>query len=46
MLQMWTMKLTEATNVCYISDMVSCAIKLNIKQNFMGNDGFLQRLMW
>ena len=52
MLQVWAIKLTESTNVCWygicdkVSDMVSCAIKLNIKKSVMGNDGFLQQLMW
>ena len=46
MLQMWNMKLTESTNICYISDRVPCAMKGNIKQTFMGNDGFLQMFMW
>ena len=45
MLQVWTMKLTESTNICYISDRSPCTMKVNIKQTFMGNDGFLQMFM-
>ena len=45
MLQVWTMKLTESTNICYISDSCPCTMKVNIKQTFMGNDGFLQMFM-
>ena len=41
-LQMWTMKLTESMNICYISDRVACTIKVNIKESFMENCGFLQ----
>ena len=41
-LQMWTMKLTESMNICYISDRVACTIKMNIKESFMKNCGFLQ----
>ena len=41
-LQMWTMKLTESMNICYISDRVACTIKVNIKESFMKNSGFLQ----
>ena len=39
---MWTMKLTESPNICYAIDRVACTIKVNIKETFMGNDGFLQ----
>ena len=42
MSQVWTMKLTESTNICYVSDMVTCTIKMNVKQTFMGNDSFLK----
>ena len=41
-LQMWTMKLTESMNICYISDRVACTVKVNIKESFMENCGFLQ----
>ena len=41
-LQMWTMKLTESMNICYISDRTACTIKVNIKESFMENCGFLQ----
>ena len=33
MLPGWTMKLTELTNISYISDRVACIIKVNIKKN-------------
>ena len=45
MSQVWTMKLTESTNI-YVSVRVSCAIKANIKETFMGNDPFLQMFIW
>ena len=45
MLQVWTIKSTESTNI-YISDRVACTIKVNIKKAFMGSDGFLQMFMW
>ena len=38
MLPGWTMKLTELTNISYISDRVACIIKVNIKKKFTGND--------
>ena len=38
--QVWTMKVTESTNVCYVSDTVACTIIMNIKETFMGNDSF------
>ena len=41
---MWTMKLTESTDTC-TSDKVVCTIKVNIKEKFMGNKGFLQIFM-
>ena len=34
------MTLTESTNICYISDRVACTVKLNIKETFLGNNGF------
>ena len=40
MSQVWTMKLTESTNICYVSDRVACTIKMNVKETFMGNDSF------
>ena len=46
MSQVWTVKLTKSTNIFCISYRVACTIKLNIKEAFMGNDGFLQRFMW
>ena len=44
-LQVWTMKLTESMDTC-TSDRVACTIKVNIKETFMGNEGFLQMFMW
>ena len=44
MLQVLTLKSTESTNTCCISDRVACKIKVNIKETFMGKDGFLQIL--
>ena len=40
MSQVLTMKLTELTNICYISDRVACTIKQNIKETFLENNGF------
>ena len=40
MSQVWTVKLTESTNICYVSDRVACTIKMNSKEIFMGNDSF------
>ena len=40
MSQVWTMKLTESMNICYVSDTVACTIKMNIKEAFMGNASF------
>ena len=34
------MTLTESTNICYTSDTVACTVKLNIKETFLGNNGF------
>ena len=34
------MKLTESTNIFYISDRVDCTIKQNIKETFVGNNAF------
>ena len=31
MSQMWTMKLTESTNMCFDIDMVARTVKVNIK---------------
>ena len=30
MSRVWTMKLTESTNICYVSDRVACTIKMNV----------------
>ena len=40
MSQVRTVKLTESTNICYVSDRVACTIKMNAKEIFMGNDSF------
>ena len=34
------MKLTESTNICYASDRVHFAIKMNVKEIFMEDDSF------
>ena len=34
------MTLTESKNICDISDRVACTAKLNIKETFLGNNGF------
>ena len=39
------MKLTQSTDTC-TGDRVTCAIKVNIKETFMGNKGFLKMFMW
>ena len=46
MLQGWSMKLTESTNICCTNDRVTCTIKVNIKETFMGNDDFLEMFIW
>ena len=43
---MWTIKLTESTNNFCTSDRVVRTIKVNMKERLIGNDGFLQILMW
>ena len=40
MSQVFTMTLTESTNICYIGDTVACTVKLNIKDTFLGNNVF------
>ena len=40
------MELTESMNICYVNVRVSRAIKVNIKETFMGNDPFLQMFIW
>ena len=35
-----TITLTESMNICYISDRAACTVKLNIKENFLGNNDF------
>ena len=37
MLQVWTIKSTKSTNICYLSDKIACTIKMNIKKTFMGS---------
>ena len=34
------MKLTESMNICYASDRVHFAIKMNVKETFMEDDSF------
>ena len=46
MLPVWTIKLTESTNICCTSDRVICTVKVNIKEIFMGKDGFVQTFIW
>ena len=36
------MKFTESKNLWYISVRVTCTSKWNIKETFMGNQGFVQ----
>ena len=38
------MKSTESMNICYVSDRVACTIKIDVKETFMGNDGFFRCL--
>ena len=46
MSQVWTVTLTESTNICCISDRVVYTITVNVKETFMGNDSFLGIFMW
>ena len=46
MLQGWSMKLTESTNICCTSDRITCTIKVDIKETSRGNDGFLEMFIW
>ena len=46
MSQVLTMKLTESTNICCAIIRVAGTIKVNIKEIFMGNDGFPQMFIW
>ena len=41
MSQVWTMKLTETTNICSINYRIVFTINVNTKETFMGNDSFL-----
>ena len=43
---MWTMKITESTNIFCTSDRLVGTIKVNIKERLIGNDGFLQMFLW
>ena len=36
------MRVIESMNICYVIARVARTIKVNIKEIFMGNDGFLQ----
>ena len=38
------MKLTESVHICYVSDMVACTTKIDVKGTFIGNDSFLKCL--
>ena len=40
MSRVFTMTLTESTNICYISGIVASTVKLNIKETFLGNNDF------
>ena len=46
MSQMLAMKLTESLNIRRISNRVTSTIQVNIKETFVGNDGFLQTFLW
>ena len=46
MLQMWAMNLTESTNICCTTNRLVSTIKVDIKERFIGYDGFLQMFMW
>ena len=46
MLQMCTIKLTEPTNNFCTSDRAVRTIKINMKERFIENDGFLQIFIW
>ena len=46
MSQVWTMKLTELMNICYVNVRVSRTVKVNIKETFMGNNPLLQMFIW
>ena len=46
MSQVWTMKSTESIYIHYVSVRVARTIKMNIKETFMRNDGFLQMFIW
>ena len=46
MLQMCTIKLIQSTNNFCTSDRAIRTIKVNMKERFIGNDGFLQIFMW
>ena len=43
---MWTMKLTESMSNFCTSDRAVHAIKVNMKERFIGHDGFLQIFIW
>ena len=44
MSQVWLINITESTNIFYINDRTPGTIKVNIKERFMGNDGFPQNI--
>ena len=46
MVKVWTKKLTESISTCYVRVRVAHKVKVNIKETFMGNDGFLPTFIW
>ena len=44
MSQVWTMKLTESKNICYVSDRAARTIKVMVKEIFKENDIFCKCL--
>ena len=46
MSQVLSMKLTELTNICYISDRVPCTTKMKIKETFLGKMVLLQMFIY
>ena len=46
MLQVFTLTLTESTNICCPSTRVVCTTKVDIKETLIANDGFLQMFIW
>ena len=46
MSQVWTMELTEETNIFHFSDRFATRIKVNIKEIFMRDDVFQKIFIW